>query len=248
MAETKIARNSTAWFGWVTFAAVIMCVLGLLNVLEGLVTLLRSPVTFIDGSSLVVVDLTWLGVGMVVFGGLLVAAGIGLLARNTVARIAAIVIVSLHLLSQVASLGAFPVWSLLMITVDVVVLFALTVHWSDVPGGAETQLPPGGIHRADRDVQQSRGGFPMNVPPTGADRGTPMPGTPGGGPTVPTVSPTNNPAANPAESPGGGPAHATQDRPAPPAYQQPQGPYPPGRPGSPTHHAAPTSGYGTGAI
>src|SRR3954468_11639942 len=105
-----VSRNRTAWFGWVTFAAVMLVVLGVLNVLEGLVALLQNQVAFIDGGSLVVVDITGLGVVMIVFGGLLIAAGVGLMARNTVARIAAIVVVALHFLTQVGSLGAYPVW------------------------------------------------------------------------------------------------------------------------------------------
>ena len=147
-----MTKSRTVWFGWVTFAAVMLVVLGLLNVLEGLVALLQNQVAFIDGDSLVVVNLTGWGILMLAFGGLLLAAGIGLMARNTVARVAAIVIVALHMLIQVGWLGAYPVWSLLMITLSVVVLFALTVHWSEslppvtAPAGLgfTAGQPPGG--------------------------------------------------------------------------------------------------------
>jgi hypothetical protein len=142
-------RRGGVWYGWVTFAAVLLCVLGVLNILEGLVALLRRQVTFIDGESLVVVDLTGLGIVMIVFGALLTLAGAGLLARSNAARIAAIVIVALHALAQIGSLGAYPVWSLLMITLDVLVLFALTVHWTDAPKEIPAPAPPApGNHRA----------------------------------------------------------------------------------------------------
>ncbi|MEV8513196.1 hypothetical protein [Dactylosporangium sp. NPDC051484] len=161
MAETATTRKSSAWSGWVTFAGVLLVVLGVLNILEGLVALLQRQVAFIDGSSLVVVNLTGLGIVMIVFGALLTACGIGLLAHNNVARIAAIVIVSLHALAQIGSLGAYPVWSLLMITLDVIILYALTVHWA--PLELETAAPPpGGVHRADRDQQREAVAFPMN--------------------------------------------------------------------------------------
>jgi hypothetical protein len=163
MAETGTTRRGAAWAGWVTFAGVLLAVLGALNILEGLVALLRRQVTFIDGDSLVVVNLTGLGVVMIVFGALLAAAGIGLITRSRVARIAAIVIVSLHALVQIGSLGAYPVWSLLMITLDVIILFALTVHW--VPREPDVPAPPvGGAHRADRDLQEREAAFPMNQP------------------------------------------------------------------------------------
>jgi len=210
-----MTKSRTVWFGWVTFAAVMLVVLGLLNVLEGLVALLQNQVAFIDGNSLVVVNLTGWGVLMLVFGGLLLAAGIGLMARNTVARVAAIVIVALHMLIQVGWLGAYPVWSLLMITLSVVVLFGLTVHWSDAlppvtaPAGSGS---PTGNHRADREPQ------PREVQPSDYQ---------GHGAGIPMNSPTspNRPSGVPAHS--AGPTSGPNVGPYPPG-----GPYPSGRPGS----------------
>jgi hypothetical protein len=200
-----MTKSRTVWFGWVTFAAVMLVVLGLLNVLEGLVALLQNQVAFIDGDSLVVVNLTGWGILMLAFGGLLLAAGIGLLARNVVARVAAIVIVALHMLIQVGSLGAYPVWSLLMITLSVVVLFALTVHWSDAfpPTVAPATAAAPSSHRADREYQpadyQGYGsGIPMNSPTS-----------PGHAGARPSAAPAQNPQ-----------------------NVQNVGPYPAGRPGS----------------
>ncbi|GAA2628413.1 hypothetical protein GCM10010399_70050 [Dactylosporangium fulvum] len=268
MAETRTTRNRTMWFGWVTFAAVLLVVIGLLNVLEGLVALLQNQVTFIDGGSLVVVDLTGLGVVMIVFGGLLFASGIGLLARNSIARIVAIVVVALHALAQIGSLGAYPVWSLLMITLDVIVLFALTVHWADARE-PEPQLA-GGTHRMDRDTQPRAGGFPVNAPAAG--RGVPAHAAPEEAPAPQQAPGHQAPAHAAPEQPESGyqqqsyqrqpiqpgPMHAsmppgsihqgTEQQPRGTGQRGPNaGPYAPGQPGSPTH-AAPTSGYGTGAV
>ena len=44
-------------------------------------------------------------------------------------RVLAIIIVGLHFIVQVGWLGAYPVWSLTMMALDVVVLFALTARW-----------------------------------------------------------------------------------------------------------------------
>nr|BFE63463.1 hypothetical protein GCM10020063_079890 [Dactylosporangium thailandense] len=163
MADTGTSRGtarSSAWFGWIMFAGVLLAVIGVLNILEGLVALLRRQVTFIDGDSLVVVNLTGLGIVMIVFGALLLVCGAGLLMRNSVARVAAIVIVALHALSQIGWLGAYPVWSLLMITLDVIVLYALTVHW--VPSEVIAPAAAGGVHRADHQPRDTE--FPMNQP------------------------------------------------------------------------------------
>ena len=54
----------------------------------------------------------------------------GLLAGMTWARIVGIIVVGLHAIAQVAWIGAYPIWSLLMIALDTLVLFALTARWS----------------------------------------------------------------------------------------------------------------------
>ncbi|MEU7875585.1 hypothetical protein [Dactylosporangium sp. NPDC049140] len=208
MADTS-TRRAGVWSGWITFAGVLLAVLGVLNILEGLVALLENQVTFIDGDSLVVVDLTGVGVVMIVFGALLTLCGIGLLLRSAAARVAAIVIVSLHALSQIAWLGAYPVWSLLMITLDVIVLFALTVHWAP-----REELPPaapvGGVHRADH--QQARDtGFPMNQPrPVPEDQQTDAPHPYTGG--APQVGPDRTaPPPYAGETPHTSASHRAED-------------------------------------
>src|SRR5258706_9330746 len=124
-----MAKSKVVWFGWVMFAAVMLAVLGLFNIFEGLVALLRDDLTFINANNLVVVNLTGWGILLLVFGGLLVAAGIGLLARNNMARIVAIVVIGLHALAQIGALSAYPIWSILIIALDVVILFRLTADW-----------------------------------------------------------------------------------------------------------------------
>jgi hypothetical protein len=206
---------------------------------------MRNQVAFIDGDSLVVVDLTGLGVVMVVFGALLALAGIGLFVRNSIARVAAIVIVSLHALAQVGSLGAYPVWSLLMITLDVLILFALTVHWA--PRELESMLAPpatGGVHRADRDQAASaREAFPMNQPRAGAHAATSdMPEKSAQDAEYADYSGQQAYQAPGSSYPPGAPDEAGKAGPA-------AGPYPPGRgTSSPAHSSAPTSGHGAGAI
>jgi hypothetical protein len=125
-----MAQRISAWSGWIAFAAVMLMMIGIFNVLEGLAALLQNTVSYVDEGRLVVIDLTAWGVLALAFGAALVAVGLGLLTRSEVARVIAVVMVGLHALVQVVGLAAYPLWSLLMIALDVVVLFALTVHWS----------------------------------------------------------------------------------------------------------------------
>jgi hypothetical protein len=137
-----MTTRTNAWSGWISFATVMLTLIGAFNIAEGLAALMMSTVSYIDAGRLVVVNLTAWGVLALVSGALLLAIGLGLFARNEMARVAAIVLVALHALIQLAALAAFPIWSLLMIALDVVVLFALTVHWSEAGATVETEPQP----------------------------------------------------------------------------------------------------------
>lgn len=130
-APKRSAAPRGAWLGWSMFGGVLLSIVGVFNIFGGLVALLEDRLTYIDEGSLVVVDLTAWGIVELVFGVVLLVTGIGLLARNRVARAVAIILIGLHAIVQLAVLAAYPIWSLLMIALDVVVLFALTVHWSE---------------------------------------------------------------------------------------------------------------------
>jgi hypothetical protein len=158
-----MAQRTNAWSGWISFATVMLTMIGAFNIAEGLAALMMSTVSYIDVGRLVVVNLTAWGVLALVSGALLVAISLGLFSRNEMARVAAVILIALHALIQLAALAAFPVWSLLMIVLDVVVLFALTVHWSDAEPGVRPVT--------DTEAADSR---PISTPPS-APAGTNSP-------------------------------------------------------------------------
>ena len=120
------------WAGWVVFAGVVMLVVGSLNIIQGLAALLNDEYFLVTKSGLLVFDFTTWGVIMLVVGGLLVLTAFGLMAVKGWARWLAIIICSLNMIAQITFLSAYPVWALIMIGLNVMILFAATVHWSDV--------------------------------------------------------------------------------------------------------------------
>jgi len=145
-------RTSPVWAGWILFATLIMLVIGVVNVLEGVLTLIYRERVVLVQDRLYVVDLTGWGIAVLVFGAILIAVGIGLLSVKTWARIAAIVVVVLHAIAQIGWLGAYPVWSMLMLAMDVVVLYALTVRWPEVTATRGDYVPPSSSDSVDRRV------------------------------------------------------------------------------------------------
>jgi uncharacterized membrane protein len=91
---------------------------------------------------------------LLLFGLAMLAVGVGLLMAQTWARFAAVIVVGLHAVWQVVSLGAFPIWSLLMLALDTAVIFALTARWSSVR--PEPIAPIDGMQpRAERQAYRS---------------------------------------------------------------------------------------------
>jgi hypothetical protein len=126
-----MVQKTTAWTGWVIFAGILLLVAGSINGLQGLLALIEGDRAVVVRNKLYLVDLTGWGWTTMIFGLLLFAVGIGLLVGQAWARISAIVVVGLYAIGQVFWIGAYPVWSILMITLSTLVLYALTARWSD---------------------------------------------------------------------------------------------------------------------
>lgn len=126
---TNRTTNGSAWTGWIIFAASMLLLIGTFNVIQGIVALVDDKRVLVTQNRLIGVDLTGWGWTLLIFGVLMVGTGIGLVTAQTWARVSAIVIVGLHAISQVAWLAAYPLWSLLMVALDTVVLYGLTARW-----------------------------------------------------------------------------------------------------------------------
>lgn len=125
-------RPSGAWAGWLTFAAVILTLLGTLNAIQGFLALFDDGFFVVPREDdLLLVDFTAWGVIMLVWGALLVAAGLSVAAGKTWARWFAVLIASLNVIAQIGFLSAYPIWSAIMILLDILVIFALTARWDE---------------------------------------------------------------------------------------------------------------------
>jgi len=135
MAQTPSSYETTRpseWAGWITFAAVILGLIGTLNVIQGLIALFDDGYFVVRGEDdLLLVDFTVWGVILLAWGALLVGAALGLAAGRGWARWFAIVAVSINVIAQIGFLAAYPLWTAIMIALDVVVIFALTARWAE---------------------------------------------------------------------------------------------------------------------
>jgi len=130
-------RGMSAWVGWIAFASMMMMMLGIFHVIEGIVALTKDDYFLVRSSGLVVsVNYTTWGWVHIIAGCLVVAAGVGVLNGQIWARIVGVGVAFVSTLVSIAFLSAYPIWSILMIALAVVVIMALTVHGSDIKADA----------------------------------------------------------------------------------------------------------------
>jgi hypothetical protein len=123
------SREPTAWTGWVVFAAFMMIMVGAFQAIEGLVALFDDGFYRVTDNGLVIhADYTVWGWTHLLLGAVLVIAGVGVFAGNLAARIVGILFAGLSMLVNLAFIEAYPIWAVIIITVDVVVIYALIVH------------------------------------------------------------------------------------------------------------------------
>jgi hypothetical protein len=124
---------SERWSGWISFAGLMIIIIGGLDFFEGLIAVIRGQYYAITPSQIVVVDLTTWGWVMMIWGVILVLAGFGILSGASWARWFSIVVLSLNVIAQLGFVGSaqYPLWALTVLTLTIVVLYALIVRWND---------------------------------------------------------------------------------------------------------------------
>ena len=116
----------------VAFAGIMLALIGFMDILQGVTALFNDEYFAVRGGDLLVLDFTAWGWITLIWGVALVAAGFGLISGRGGARVFAIVVVFVNMLVQIAFLAAYPIWSTIIIALDVFVLYALTARWDEV--------------------------------------------------------------------------------------------------------------------
>lgn len=132
---TRIQRDTGgigtgARSGWAAFAGIVLVLVGAFNVIFGLTAIFEDETLSAVGGQVIVWDLTVWGWIHLVLGLVQILAGLGLFAGREWARWAAIVFAMLNAIGQVAFITVFPLWTLLVITLDIVVIYQLTARWA----------------------------------------------------------------------------------------------------------------------
>ena len=125
--------STSGWAGWVGFAGIILIIQGIITGIQGLMAIVGPDQYYvITEENLFMFNVNGWGWWSLIIGVLLLLTGFALMAGMTWARVVAIVLAALSAIGQLFLLSEQPFWSLLIIALDVLILFALTVKWDAV--------------------------------------------------------------------------------------------------------------------
>ena len=125
--------DENRWSGWVSFASWLMITIGALSFIEGLVAVIRKNYYVLTPDQIIVFNVKTWGWILLIWGIVLVLAGLALLSRAGWARWFAIVVGTLNIIAQLGFVGSaqYPLWALAVLALTVVMLYALIVRWDE---------------------------------------------------------------------------------------------------------------------
>jgi hypothetical protein len=122
-------REASGWaVGFILFAAIMMIMTGVFQALEGLIAIFQNEFYVATRNYLFQFDATTWGWIHLVIGVIVAFAGWGLLSGRTWARTVAITLAVLSAIANFLFIPYYPFWSLLIITLDIFVIWAVAGH------------------------------------------------------------------------------------------------------------------------
>ena len=123
--------NKTA-VGLTLFAATMMVIGGFFQAMQGLIALFNDTFYVVGQEWTFEFDITGWGWIHLIMGAVLIVAGVFLFQGAVWARAVGIAVAALSAVLNFMWLPYYPIWSILIIAVDVLVIWALAAHGRDI--------------------------------------------------------------------------------------------------------------------
>jgi len=121
--------------GWVTFAGVMLFVVGVLNVIYGIAAIGDSSF-FVQDQRYILSDLNTWGWVTLILGLFQFFAAFSLWSGGIYGRVFAIAAASLSAIAALLSIPSYPFWSLAIFAIDIIIIHQVAVY-----GGREADTP-----------------------------------------------------------------------------------------------------------
>jgi hypothetical protein len=125
-------KEVTGWAGWVAFAAFMMILGGLFQSIIGLTAIVRDSFYVVSPNYLLNIDISTWGWIHFLWSLLVILAGFAILSGKVWGRIVGVIIAGLTAVVNMYYIPYYPIWSLLVIVVSFLVVYALVVHGDEL--------------------------------------------------------------------------------------------------------------------
>ena len=123
----SVYTGGPAGGGWVAFAAFMLGLAGIWNVIDGILAISESRV-FVGEQTFVFSDLSTWGWIILALGVLQLIAAFTVVAGNEFGRWVGIGAAGANAIGQLLFVPAFPLWAMSMFAVDILIIYALSVY------------------------------------------------------------------------------------------------------------------------
>ncbi|WP_285115446.1 hypothetical protein [Leifsonia sp. fls2-241-R2A-40a] len=132
--QAHAASERTGWVGWIYFAGILLLLGAAIDIFYGIMAIVGPNTAYFVGPQgrAASFDVAGWGWWSLIVGLVMVVLAFFLLTGRAWARIVVAIVVAINAVSHVMSLPAQPWWSLVMIALDVLVIYAVTVHGREV--------------------------------------------------------------------------------------------------------------------
>ena len=131
--EQSIPLGTSGWTGWVVFASTMLGVVGLFQATVGLIALFKEDYYSVPSGKLAVtVTYTTWGWVHIFIGVIAILAAIGLFRGATWARVLGVGVGIVGAFVSFLFTAAFPVWGIVLITLNVIVIYAIALHGGEL--------------------------------------------------------------------------------------------------------------------
>jgi hypothetical protein len=113
--------------GWVTFAGILLLIVGTLNTIEGIAAIDKASF-FVANTHYIAGDLKAWGWTVLFLGIGQILVGLGVMANNQIARWAGVALLGLNAIAQLMFIPAYPFWSLAIFSLDILAIYGLVAY------------------------------------------------------------------------------------------------------------------------
>lgn len=130
--STRPENYSDAAVGWTIFASILLIMIGIFQAISGLVAIVNDTFYVVGQEWIFQFDISTWGWIHLLIGLGLALAGFFLFRGAMWARVVGIIVAAIAAIANFAWLPWYPLWSIIIITVSVFVIWALSVHGRDM--------------------------------------------------------------------------------------------------------------------